>query len=131
MMKITGVILAGGKNSRIGTKKAFLSINGKPIIENIIIEVINKHLDSQIELVKKGEIGMARDRLSDGKVYMDAYEHVEIKISNEINKLNSQALNNIKASSFQAKLIMGIILLVINLMRLNPRPFVLKKVLID
>jgi molybdopterin-guanine dinucleotide biosynthesis protein A len=32
---ITGVILAGGKSSRMGTNKALLQINGKPIIEQI------------------------------------------------------------------------------------------------
>lgn len=33
---MTGIILAGGKNSRIGTKKAFLNIGGGTIIENTL-----------------------------------------------------------------------------------------------
>jgi molybdopterin-guanine dinucleotide biosynthesis protein A len=33
---ITGVILAGGKNSRMGVNKAFLEIEGKRLIDNIL-----------------------------------------------------------------------------------------------
>ncbi len=33
---ITGIILAGGKSSRMGTDKGFLKLNGKLFIENII-----------------------------------------------------------------------------------------------
>lgn len=33
---ITGIILAGGKNSRMGTNKAFLEINGIRLIDNIL-----------------------------------------------------------------------------------------------
>lgn len=33
---MTGIILAGGKNSRMGVKKAFLNIGGTKIIDNII-----------------------------------------------------------------------------------------------
>jgi molybdopterin-guanine dinucleotide biosynthesis protein A len=33
---ITGIILAGGKNSRMGTNKAFLKIDGTRLIDNIL-----------------------------------------------------------------------------------------------
>ena len=33
---ITGIILAGGKNSRMGVNKAFLEIDGKRLIDNIL-----------------------------------------------------------------------------------------------
>ncbi|MDI6733670.1 MAG: molybdenum cofactor guanylyltransferase [Planctomycetota bacterium] len=39
--KITAVILTGGKSSRIGRNKAFLEINGKPLIE-ILIEKLSR-----------------------------------------------------------------------------------------
>jgi molybdenum cofactor guanylyltransferase len=35
-MKITGIILAGGKSSRMGTNKALLTIEGKTVIERIV-----------------------------------------------------------------------------------------------
>ena len=35
-MKTTGIILAGGKSSRMGTNKALLTINGKTVIERIV-----------------------------------------------------------------------------------------------
>ncbi|MBI2447237.1 MAG: molybdenum cofactor guanylyltransferase [Candidatus Omnitrophica bacterium] len=38
-MKLTGIILAGGKNTRIGTNKALLKIGEKTIIENIISRI--------------------------------------------------------------------------------------------
>lgn len=36
---ITGVILAGGKSSRMGTDKGILELNGKKIIEHIIFSI--------------------------------------------------------------------------------------------
>ena len=33
---MTGIILAGGENRRMGTDKAFLEINGKPLVERIL-----------------------------------------------------------------------------------------------
>ena len=35
-MKTTGIILAGGKSSRMGTNKALLTIEGKTVIERIV-----------------------------------------------------------------------------------------------
>lgn len=46
---ITGIILAGGKNSRMGTDKGFLKLNGKHFIEHII-EVLSP-LVSEIIIV--------------------------------------------------------------------------------
>lgn len=38
-MQATGIILAGGKSSRMGTNKALLLIDGKTVIERIVDEV--------------------------------------------------------------------------------------------
>lgn len=38
-MEATGIILAGGKSSRMGTNKALLEINGKTVIETICEEL--------------------------------------------------------------------------------------------
>lgn len=76
------------------------------------IEVINKHFDSQIALVKAGKIATARDRIGDGKGYMDLCSHIQDKVNNEISKITNNALNNSKLANFQGKVIMGIIFLI-------------------
>lgn len=76
------------------------------------IEVIDKYFDSQIELVKTGKVETARDRLGDGKGYMDVCRHVQDKLNNEINILNNDALSSINLADTQAKLIMDIIFLI-------------------
>ena len=46
---MTGIILAGGKNSRMGTNKAFLEINGIRLIDNIL--AIYQKMFSEIIIV--------------------------------------------------------------------------------
>ncbi|HEX9062625.1 MAG TPA: methyl-accepting chemotaxis protein [Clostridia bacterium] len=85
------------------------------IIQNELIpniEVINKHFDSQIGLVKSGKVSMARDRLADGKVYMDAYKHVQSKIRNELNTLTNEDLIASKNAGLKAHAAMWIIFIV-------------------
>ncbi len=50
--KITGVILAGGKNSRMGTDKGLLMVDGKKIIERIIAAL--KPVVDEIIIVSNG-----------------------------------------------------------------------------
>lgn len=76
------------------------------------IEVINKYFDSQIELIKSNKLETARDRLSDGKGYMDAFKHVQDKAGGEINRLLTEALRNSQSANIQSKLLMGIIFLI-------------------
>ena len=51
--KITGVILAGGKNSRMGTDKGLLMIEGKKIIERIIDAM--KTVVDEIIIISNGD----------------------------------------------------------------------------
>jgi molybdopterin-guanine dinucleotide biosynthesis protein A len=44
---VTGVILVGGKSSRMGLDKAFLPIGGVPIFEKVL-EVLKRHLEKVI-----------------------------------------------------------------------------------
>lgn len=46
---VTGIILAGGKNSRMGTHKALLKIGGRPIIE--IVSAILRPITDEIVIV--------------------------------------------------------------------------------
>ncbi|WP_088186105.1 methyl-accepting chemotaxis protein [Desulfosporosinus sp. FKA] len=97
--------------------KKYLSIDSylEAMIENETIpniKVIQTHFDSQIELVKTGKLETARDRLSDGKGYMDAYNHVQVKMNKEINELNDSALDNIRTANLEAKWIMGLIFVI-------------------
>jgi molybdopterin-guanine dinucleotide biosynthesis protein A len=74
-LKITGIILAGGKNLRMGKNKAFLEINGQRIIDrtkNIFLEIFDEiflvtnspleYLDLNLRMVadlvpEKGSLG--------------------------------------------------------------------------
>jgi molybdopterin-guanine dinucleotide biosynthesis protein A len=51
--KITGVILAGGKNSRMGSDKGLLDVGGKKIIERIIEEL--KQAVEEIIIISNGD----------------------------------------------------------------------------
>jgi methyl-accepting chemotaxis protein len=76
------------------------------------VEVIDNYFKDQIDLVKSGKVQIARDRLQDGKVYMDDYKYVHIKLSNMINEITSNAWVQTKNASSSARWIMGIIFLI-------------------
>ncbi|MFW2488721.1 methyl-accepting chemotaxis protein [Clostridium chromiireducens] len=76
------------------------------------IEIINKYFDSQIELVKSGNIETARDRLSAGKGYMDALKHIQDKSNNEIDEMLADSFTSSEKATSQAKLLMGIIFII-------------------
>ena len=52
---MTAVILAGGASSRMGAEKAFLLIDGRPLIEHIL-QVLKKSFDHIILVTKKPEL---------------------------------------------------------------------------
>lgn len=103
-------------NTESDTKKyLYLDNELASIIKNEItpnIETVKQYFTSQIELVNGGKLQIARDRLSDGKCFMDAYMHVKLKMDNRIDKLKKDSLNNIKSASIQSKLIMTIIFII-------------------
>ncbi|RMC98355.1 methyl-accepting chemotaxis protein [Clostridium autoethanogenum] len=76
------------------------------------IQVIDNYFRDQINLVKSGKIQIARDRLQDGKVYMDDYKYVYTKLSNMINEITNNAWTQTRNASSRAKWIMGIIFLI-------------------
>jgi molybdopterin-guanine dinucleotide biosynthesis protein A len=39
MLTVSGIVLAGGQSSRLGTDKAFVNVNGQPLIEHIVAKL--------------------------------------------------------------------------------------------
>jgi len=67
---VTGIILAGGKNSRMGTNKAFLEINGIRLIDNIL--AIYQKIFSEIIIVTDDPLSYTE--FSDTIIVTDIYK---------------------------------------------------------
>jgi molybdopterin-guanine dinucleotide biosynthesis protein A len=67
---MTGIILAGGKNSRMGTNKAFLKIDGIRLIDNIL--AVYKKIFSEIIIVTNEPLSYAE--FTDTVVVTDIYK---------------------------------------------------------
>ena len=67
---MTGIILAGGKNSRMGTNKAFLEINGIRLIDNIL--AIYQKVFSEIIIVTNDPLSYTE--FSDTIIVTDIYK---------------------------------------------------------
>lgn len=39
MLTVSGIVLAGGQSSRLGTDKSFVNVNGQPLIEQIVAKL--------------------------------------------------------------------------------------------
>jgi molybdenum cofactor guanylyltransferase len=68
--KITGIILAGGKNSRMGTNKAFLEIDGTRLIDKTIN--IYREIFSEIIIVTNDPLSYVE--FTDAAVVTDIYK---------------------------------------------------------
>lgn len=89
---------------------ALASIVENEVTPNII--VIRKNFDSQINLVKAGEVMVAQDRLADGKIFMDVYRHVHNKMRDQIKQISIEEQNNSVTAGLHAKWNMAIVLLI-------------------
>ena len=67
---MTGIILAGGKNSRMGTNKAFLKIDGIRLIDNIL--AVYQKIFSEIIIVTNDPLSYTE--FSDTVVVTDIYK---------------------------------------------------------
>jgi molybdopterin-guanine dinucleotide biosynthesis protein A len=67
---MTGIILAGGKNSRMGTNKAFLKIDGIRLIDNIL--AVYKKIFSEIIIVTNDPLSYTE--FSEALVVTDIYK---------------------------------------------------------
>lgn len=65
---VTGIILAGGKSSRMGTNKALLSLNGQTVIERVA--ALMKSVFTKVILITntREELGFI-----DLRMYKDIY----------------------------------------------------------
>jgi molybdenum cofactor guanylyltransferase len=70
LKNITGIILAGGKNSRMGKPKAFLEINGFRVIDNILN--IYRQIFSEIIIVTNDPLPYLE--FSDAVIVTDIYK---------------------------------------------------------
>lgn len=68
--QMTGIILAGGKNSRMGTDKAFLKLDGKRIIDRILH--IYRQLFPEIIIVTNDPLSYLE--FSDASIITDIYK---------------------------------------------------------
>lgn len=64
-MKISGVVLSGGKSSRMGTNKSLLTLDGKPII---------KHITNELQLVSHTASVITNTPSSFDFLNLDLYE---------------------------------------------------------
>lgn len=67
---MTGIILAGGKNSRMGTNKAFLEINGSQLIDKTIN--IYREIFSEIIIVTNDPLSYIK--FTDAAIVTDIYK---------------------------------------------------------
>ncbi len=105
-----------GKNDvRTSIEEVESRLNGHPIMAQLIeeakpkIDAIENYFDSQISLVKKGQLGEARLKAGDGKRLFDDYRETHEKIKNDIDKLNNDTWNNLIAVQTRTHLLIGLI----------------------
>jgi len=69
-MKVSGVILSGGKNSRFGSNKALIEINGKRIIDNLVAN-FKETFDEVIIVTNSPEEYLYLDTILVSDIYKD------------------------------------------------------------
>ena len=108
--KITGIVLAGGKSSRIGTEKGLVIFRNKPLIEyslNVLILVANEIIISSNSAVYDGfGIPVLNDEFPDsgpmGGIYtcLKASENeINIVLSCDMPMVNAVFLNSLIAAA--------------------------------
>jgi molybdopterin-guanine dinucleotide biosynthesis protein A len=109
-MKITGIVLAGGKSSRIGTEKGLVKFRNKPLIEyslNVLKLVADEIIISSNLMVYDGfGFPVLKDEFPDsgpmGGIYtcLKASENkVNIVLSCDMPMVNADFLNSLLAAS--------------------------------
>ncbi|TWI54450.1 sensor domain-containing diguanylate cyclase [Halalkalibacter nanhaiisediminis] len=83
-----------------------------PIMKDIMeedalpqIEIIQEYFDSQIALVKDGNVDTARERLDYGKVLMDRYRDIHTVVEQDITNIINHAWNKSNIATNRSKVI--------------------------
>lgn len=76
------------------------------------LDTIHRHFDSQIELVKSGKLQTARDKLEDGKAFMDVYGHVQRKLRHSVDQLANDKWNDSLQAGRSARWSMAALLVI-------------------
>lgn len=69
---ITGIVLAGGRSSRVGMDKPLLKIGGRYLFE-LVIENISRFVNSLIIVTNKDRFTLMRAEISSVKIVSDIY----------------------------------------------------------
>ena len=81
-----------------------------PIMKNLIeqealpqIELMQTYFESQINLVQAGNLSGAQLRINNGKITMDQFRQIDLKIENDINKIIDDAWDRSNEAGERAK----------------------------
>lgn len=84
--------------------------NLKSLMEGDIIPQIQKmqeHYDSQVALVRAGKLDEARARLINGKMLMDRFRQLHLKIRTDIDTIGAEAYNDAEKAGHIARIIIA------------------------
>ncbi|WP_028551316.1 ATP-binding protein [Paenibacillus sp. UNC451MF] len=84
--------------------------NLKSLMEGDILPQIQKlqdHYNSQVELVRAGKLDEARTRLNNGKLLMDRFRQLHLKIRTDIDTIGTEAYNDAQHAGHIARLIIA------------------------
>lgn len=101
---------AGREGVRNNIKIIESHLEGHPIMAELIkeakpkIDEIEKYFESQIALIKSGQLEKARLNTGDGKQFFDSYRETHKKILQDVDKLTNDAWNVVKNAQEAARI---------------------------
>ncbi len=106
---------SGKSDVRTSLEEVESKLNGHPIMAQLIeeakpkIDAIEKYFDSQISLVKKGNLGEARLKAGDGKSLFDDFRETHEKIKNDIDNITNDTWDDLIAVQTKTHSLIGLI----------------------
>ncbi|AEY64493.1 methyl-accepting chemotaxis protein [Clostridium sp. BNL1100] len=105
----------GKSDIRVKLKEIESRLDKHPIMAQLIaeakpkIDAIEKYFDSQISLVKQGNLEEARAKAGDGKQLFDSFRESHDKIKKDIDKLTNDAWNDVIDVQDKSNILIAII----------------------